>query len=64
MAMLGILDRAKANRRTVPITDVVFAATADRHDMVVVTRNVRHFDGPGVRVLDPWQPAPVIQICN
>ncbi len=64
MAMLGILDRAKANRRTLPITDLIFAATAERHDMVVVTRNVKHFDGSGVRLLDPWRAAPAVRVCG
>jgi predicted nucleic acid-binding protein len=64
MAMLGILDRAKARRRTVPISDLIFAATADRHGMIMVTRNVKHFDGSGVRILDPWQAAPVVALCN
>ena len=44
--------------------DLVFAATAERHDMVVVTRNVRHFEGSGVRVLDPWQATPEIRACR
>ena len=64
MAMLAILDRAKASRRTVPISDLIFAATADRHDMVVVTRNAKDFAGAGVRILDPWQTTPVVSICN
>jgi predicted nucleic acid-binding protein len=64
MALLAILDRAREARRTLPITDLVFAATAERHDMVVVTRNVRHFEGSGVRVLDPWQATPEIRACR
>jgi predicted nucleic acid-binding protein len=60
MAMLTILGRAKEHRRTLPISDLIFAATAERHDMVVVTRNVRDFVGSGVRVLDPWQNAPAV----
>jgi toxin FitB len=31
------------------------AATALVHDMIVVTRNVRDFEGTGVVVVDPWQ---------
>lgn len=30
------------------------AATAIEHDLVVVTRNVQHFDGTGARVLNPF----------
>jgi predicted nucleic acid-binding protein len=61
MSALRILDRAKANRRTPPVTDLMFAAAADRHDLTVVTRNVRHFEGTGVRVLNPWVAAPTVE---
>jgi len=64
MAMLGILERAKANRRTLPVSDLIFAATAERHGMVVVTRNVKDFDGSGIRILNPWQTAPIIRQCQ
>jgi predicted nucleic acid-binding protein len=37
-----------------PAHDALVAATAEAHGMVVVTRNVRHFEPLGVRVLDPW----------
>ncbi len=58
-AMLQILARAKAANRTIPVTDLVFAAAAERHQMVVVTRNVRHFAGTGVRLRNPWVASPV-----
>lgn len=35
--------------------DGLIAATALVHDMAVVTRNVRDFEGTGVVVVDPWQ---------
>lgn len=35
--------------------DALIAATALIHDLTVVTRNVRDFDGTGVVVIDPWQ---------
>ncbi len=35
--------------------DALIAATALVHDMAVVTRNVRDFEGTGVVVVDPWQ---------
>lgn len=40
--------------------DVVLAATALVHDLVVVTRNVSDFAGRGVRVLDPFKKPPTI----
>lgn len=35
--------------------DALIAATALVHNMTVVTRNVRDFEGTGVIVVDPWQ---------
>jgi predicted nucleic acid-binding protein len=60
-AMLRILQRAKSQHRTVPVTDLLFATAADRHDLIVVTRNTRHFAGTGVRVLNPWNSAPIVE---
>lgn len=34
--------------------DALIAATALVHDMIVVTRNLRVFEGTGVVVVDPW----------
>ncbi len=41
-------------RRSDP--DLLIAATALEHDLTLVTRNVRHFEPAGVRLLDPYQP--------
>lgn len=35
--------------------DALIAATALVHNMTVLTRNVRDFEGTGVVVVDPWQ---------
>lgn len=35
--------------------DVLIAATAISHGLVVVTRNVRHFEPLGVKVIDPFE---------
>ena len=35
--------------------DLLIAATALEHGLIVVTRNVRHFEPTGVSVLDPSQ---------
>ena len=35
--------------------DLLIAATATVHQLVVVTRNVKHFQDSGVKVLNPWQ---------
>jgi predicted nucleic acid-binding protein len=39
--------------RTYP--DALLAATAYVHGLPLVTRNVRHFVGTGVRVINPWE---------
>lgn len=61
-AMLGILARLKTENRTLPITDLLFAAAARHHGLTVVTRNTRHFAGTGVPVLNPWEPNPVVLV--
>ena len=40
--------------RPMPAVDSLIAATAIEHDLVLVTRNVRDFEGLPVQVLDPW----------
>ena len=48
---------AEANRaagRISDLTDELIAATAHVHGLTVVTRNVRHFELSGCRVLSPW----------
>ena len=35
--------------------DLLIAATAIVHDLTVVTRNVRHFDGTGAKILNPFE---------
>lgn len=51
-AVYGKLQRRRDN----PIMDTLLAATAIAHDMVMVTRNVRHFLDFDVELIDPWQP--------
>jgi predicted nucleic acid-binding protein len=41
-----------------PLDDALIAAVAEAHAMIVVTRNVRHFEPLGARCLDPWRPEP------
>lgn len=38
-----------------PVTDGLIAATALRHGMHVMTRNLRHFNATGVPTIDPWE---------
>ena len=43
---------AKGMTRAAP--DLLIAATARVHDLIVVSRNRRDFDGTGIIVYDPW----------
>lgn len=40
--------------RTLPAIDAMIAATALRHDLALMTRNVKDFEGTGVRLVDPF----------
>ena len=48
---------ARRSGRTLDLADALIVGTAVVHELAVVTRNVRDFDGLGVEVLDPWGPA-------
>ena len=41
--------------RTLPVIDVLIAATAMRHGLTLVTRNRRDVETTGVPLVDPWQ---------
>ena len=43
-----------AERHAMRAADSLIAATARVHDLIVVSRNVRHFIGAGVFVYNPW----------
>jgi predicted nucleic acid-binding protein len=60
VSLLKLVRAAKSVGRTLANADAIFAAIADRYDLVLVTRNVKHLIGTGVRILDPWQAAPSI----
>jgi predicted nucleic acid-binding protein len=42
-------------RSDVMIEDAMIAATAEVHNLIVVTRNTRDFDMLGARTLDPFR---------
>lgn len=62
-----LFDRAAANAagtiaakrqragRTVEIRDVQIAGIASARKAILATRNVRHFEGLGIHLVDPWQ---------
>jgi toxin FitB len=49
-----LLARTKAVGRTLGIMDGFVSATAEVHQMTVVTRNVTHFQGLGHPIFNPW----------
>lgn len=51
-----ILDVARAHQPG--FEDIAIAATAKVHGLAVLTRNMRHFEPLGVRVLDPFVALP------
>jgi len=49
LATYPVPDRA-------PLNDALIAAIAESNDMVIATRNVKHFTPLGVQYIDPWHP--------
>lgn len=51
-----VMARGKKAGVSVSVWDAFFAATAEVHDLTLVTRNVQDFQKLGVPLLNPWQP--------
>ena len=51
-------DQARATGHTPGLADLMIAATAARHGLTVLTRNVRHFGPLGVPSHDPFMSLP------
>lgn len=50
----SLAEAQRASGRSADMTDELIAATAHVHGLTIVTRNVRHFEPTGCRVLSPW----------
>jgi len=50
-----LLAKAESQGQPIPAVDALLAATALTHGLVLVTRNVRHFEPTGVEIINPWQ---------
>ena len=51
-------DRSKAKGEYPGFPDVVIAATAVAYDLILLTRNLKHFDSLGVPGIDPFERLP------
>ncbi|RXT53061.1 VapC toxin family PIN domain ribonuclease [Bosea sp. Tri-44] len=49
-----VMAQSRRNGLNISIMDGFLAATAAAHSLAIATRNVRHFTGLGVTVIDPW----------
>ena len=49
-----ITASAQKKGRTVPVCDGLIAATAQRHGLHLMTRNVSDFEPTGVLLINPW----------
>lgn len=49
-----IMAQGQAVGRPVGTMDAFIAATAEQHDLTLVTRNVSDFDTLGIRLINPW----------
>lgn len=49
-----VMGEAKRAGRGLSVMDGWIAAVAIVHDLVLVTRNIRDFEGFGIRLVDPW----------
>lgn len=54
----GIADQARGRGHAPGFADIIIAATARRHELTILSRNVRHFEPIGVAVLDPFVTLP------
>jgi len=49
-----VMARGRTGGRPVGTMDAFIAATAERHHLTLVTRNVSDFDLLGIRLINPW----------
>ena len=54
----ALSDAARAKGRSPGFADIVIAATASAHNLVLLTRNERHFKPLGVKTINPFDGLP------
>jgi predicted nucleic acid-binding protein len=50
-----IMGIACRNGRPLDVMDAMIAAIALRHGAALATRNTKHFEGLGIRLINPWE---------
>ncbi|OFX24866.1 MAG: plasmid stability protein StbB [Anaeromyxobacter sp. RBG_16_69_14] len=53
-AYAELMAKARAAGLGIPVADGYIAATAAANEMRIATRNTKHFQATGLRVIDPW----------
>ena len=51
-------DRARGQGQAPGFADIIIAATALQHGLMILSRNLKHFEPLGVRVFDPFVSLP------
>jgi predicted nucleic acid-binding protein len=51
------MARGRAAGRPISAMDAFIAATSERYDLVLATRNVSDFEVLGIRLINPWRDA-------
>lgn len=54
LAWGDLMALAKRSGRGLSSMDGLIAATAIAHDLTLATRNIKDFDGFGIKIIDPW----------
>jgi hypothetical protein len=54
----AMADRARGQGHAPGLADIIIAATAQRHELTILSRNLRHFGPLGVAALDPFAKLP------
>jgi predicted nucleic acid-binding protein len=54
----ALSDLARGRGHSPGFADIAIAATARRHDLTILSRNVRHFAPMDIAVIDPFQRLP------
>jgi toxin FitB len=56
----ALSDRARAQGQAPGFADIIIAATGQRHGLTILSRNCKHFEPLGIKVLDPFVTLPPV----